>query len=179
MKKRRFVMGIIDRKFAIMMLVLLAVILFAVVGTEYRLKNAPPKQEDSFREEVSQEDSAFRTEIETFLEGEFIRVFSPYYEVLGFEIEDFKEEDGKASFVYKFHYKNYDKDPDTVGYIKQAKEENSPHYETLKREYLEPKEMFLNLEAEKKDGEILLYIDEKIIGTGERAPFEVNDLVSK
>lgn len=169
MKKRRFVMGIIDRKFAIMMLVLLAVILFAVVGTEYRLKNAPPKQEDS----------AFRTEIETFLEGEFIRVFSPYYEVLGFEIEDFKEEDGKASFVYKFHYKNYDKDPDTVGYIKQAKEENSPHYETLKREYLEPKEMSLNLEAEKKDGEILLYIDEKIIGTGERAPFEVNDLVSK
>lgn len=173
-------MGIIDKKFAIIMLVLLAVILFAVVGTEYRLKNAPPKQEDISLEEVSQEkDSAFRAEIETFLESEFVRVFSPYYEVLGFEIEDFEEEDGKAAFVYKFHYKNYDKDPDTVGYIKQAKEENSPHYETLKREYLEPKEMFLNLEAEKKDGEILLYIDEKIIGTGERAPFEVNDLVSK
>lgn len=162
------------------MLVLLAVILFAVVGTEYRLNNTPRKQEDSSLEEISQEeDSAFRSEIETFLENEFVRVFSPYYEVLGFEIEDFEEEDGKASFLYTFQYKNYDKDPDTVGYIKQAKEENSPHYETFKKEYLEPKEMVFYLEAEKENGDILFYIDEKTIDTEERVPFHVDDLVLK
>ena len=37
-------------------------------------------------------------------------------------------------------HKNFDKDPDTVEYIKEAKENGSTYYEQLKKEYLEPKE---------------------------------------
>lgn len=83
--------------------------------------------------------------ISSYLMEESQRVFSPYYELQNFIISDYKEEtiDGivEATFSYKINYKNYDRDPDTVKYIKDAKESGNKHYQQLYDEYLETKEM--------------------------------------
>lgn len=83
--------------------------------------------------------------VSTFMEEESRKVFSPYYELLDFTISEYQEEivegNVEATFWYKVIYKNFDKDPDTVGYIQEAKEKGDPHYQQLYDEYLQPKEM--------------------------------------
>nr|WP_312578079.1 hypothetical protein [Sedimentibacter sp.] len=83
--------------------------------------------------------------ISEYLKEESINVFSPYYELLDFIISDYKEEvvngNVEAVFNYKVIEKNYDKDPDTVEYIKEAKERDDKNYQQLYDEYLQPKEM--------------------------------------
>lgn len=100
-----------------------------------------------------------------YLQQKSQETFKPYYEVLGSEISNYEEstiEDGtvEALFIYTVTTKNYDKDPDTVGYIKAAKEKNDPHYQTLYDEYLQPKEGNFTFKAiiNNKD-EITLYTD--------------------
>lgn len=82
--------------------------------------------------------------IATYLEEECKKVFSPYYEILDSQISDYKEEtvngNIEATFLYTMIHKNYDKDPDTVGYIQSAKESGNPHYQKLYDEYLALKE---------------------------------------
>ena len=89
--------------------------------------------------------------ISEFLEDECREVFSPYYELLGFEISDYHEEvvsrNMEATFFYKLISKNYDKDPDTVEYIKEAKEKGDKNYQLLYDEYLQPKDMNFQLKA--------------------------------
>jgi hypothetical protein len=41
----------------------------------------------------------------------------------------------EATFFYKMIFKNYYKDPDTVGYIKEAKEKGNSYYRTMYDEY--------------------------------------------
>lgn len=100
-----------------------------------------------------------------YLQQKTQETFTPYYEVLDSEISNYEEstlEDGtvEAIFIYTVTTKNYDKDPDTVGYIKAAKEKNDPHYQTLYDEYLQPKEGNFTFKAiiNNKD-EITLYTD--------------------
>ena len=104
--------------------------------------------------------------ITDYLQQEIEASFTPHYEVLGSKISNYEEsvlEDGtvEALFVYAVIYKNHDKDPDTVGYIKSAKESNHPYYQIYYDEYLEPKEgTFPDLKAIiNNDGEITLYTD--------------------
>ena len=104
-------------------------------------------ERDENREEdldEQEEDSAY-VEISQFLEEESREAFSPYYELLEFIISDYKEEivDGKveAEFLYTIISKNYDRDPDTVGYIKEAKESGNENYQLMYDEYLQPREM--------------------------------------
>lgn len=82
--------------------------------------------------------------ISAYLEEESKNVFSPYYELLGFEISDYQEEivngNVEAIFNYKLITKNYDRDPDTVEYIKEAKERGDKYYQTYYDEYLQPQE---------------------------------------
>lgn len=79
--------------------------------------------------------------ISAYMEKECKSVFSSYYELLDFEISDYQEEfvngNVEAIFSYKLIYKNYDKDPDTVGYIKEAKERGDRNYQQLYDEYLQ------------------------------------------
>ena len=86
--------------------------------------------------------SAYMQEVSTV-------TFSPYYELLEFNISNYKEEmiDGSvhATFYYQIVEKNYDKDPDTVGYIKDAKENGSIYYQQMYDEYLQPREMNFDL----------------------------------
>ncbi len=83
--------------------------------------------------------------ISAYLKENSINVFSPYYELLGFEISDYQEEvvngNVEATFLYTVKHKNYDRDPDTVGYIKEAKERGDSNYQQLYDEYLQAKDM--------------------------------------
>lgn len=88
---------------------------------------------------------ANQDKISAYLKEESIAVFSPYYELLDFKISNYEEKiaDGKveAIFNYTIVSKNYDRDPDTVEYIKEAKESgNMDYYQTLYDEYLQPKD---------------------------------------
>lgn len=89
--------------------------------------------------------------ISSYMEEECKKVFSPYYELLDFTVSDYQEtavnENVEATFGYKVIHKNFDKDPDTVDYIKKAKETGDPHYQQLHDEYLAPKEMNFQLKA--------------------------------
>ena len=68
------------------------------------------------------------------MKEESINAFSQYYEILDFIISDYQEEvvDGnvEAIFSYNIIHKNYDRDPDTVQYIKEAKERGDKYYQT-------------------------------------------------
>ncbi len=84
--------------------------------------------------------------ISSYLQEESIKVFSPYYELLGFIIFDYGDEEVingniETVFHYTIIHKNYDRDPDTVEYIKEAKERGDKNYQIYYDEYLKPKNM--------------------------------------
>ena len=89
--------------------------------------------------------------ITAYMEEECKKVYSPYYELLSFDISNYKEytDSGsvEATFFYKVKSKNYYKDPDTVGYIKEAKENGDSSYQSLYDDYLNPHEMNFDLKA--------------------------------
>lgn len=106
--------------------------------------------------------SSDQSQIASYMEEESKKAFSPYYELLEFTLSDYEEKtvDGKveATFGYQVKYKNFEKDPDTVDYIKAAKEKNDPNYQQLYDEYLQPKEMNFHLKAVIEDTDsITLY----------------------
>ena len=109
-------------------------------------------------------DKAYKNynKINEYMKEESIAVFSLYYELLDFQISNYVEEvvdgDIEATFFYKIIHKNYDKDPDTVGYIKQAKESSNKNYQQMYDEYLESKEMNFDLKVViDKNDKITLY----------------------
>ncbi|NLJ58940.1 MAG: DUF4825 domain-containing protein [Tissierellia bacterium] len=85
-----------------------------------------------------------KEKISAYLKEECINAYSPYYEILDFIISDYKEEvvngQVEAIFHYKLITKNYDRDPDTVEYIKEAKERGDDYYQIYYDEYLQPQE---------------------------------------
>jgi len=104
------------------------------------------------------------------LQDETINVFSPYYEPLDFIISDYKEKNVdktvEAIFNYTVIHKNYDRDPDTVEYIKEAKERGDSNYQQLYNEYLQPQEMNFQLKAIiNEDNLITLYYNVSPKGT--------------
>lgn len=118
---------------------------------------------DIYNKEISQGEIYDR--ISEYMKAESIAAYSPYYELLDFQISNYKETnvDGnmEATFFYKIIDKNYDKDPDTVGYIKELKESGHKNYQQLYDEYLEPKESNYDLKVIiDKDDNITLYSNE-------------------
>lgn len=100
--------------------------------------------------------------ISEYMKEQSIAAFSPYYELLDFQISNYEEKivDGnvEATFFYKIIEKNYDKDPDTVGYIKEAKESGNKNYQQMYDEYLQPRESNFDLKIViDKDDKITLY----------------------
>ena len=67
-------------------------------------------------------------------------MFDPYYDIQSLTISNWEQNGNEASFYYKMTHTYYNKDPDTVDYIKKAKEEGSSRYETLYNDYLAVKE---------------------------------------
>ena len=89
--------------------------------------------------------------ISEYMKEESILTFSPYYDLLEFQINQYKEEviDNKihATFLYKILMKNLETDPDKVGYIKEAKERGDKNYQQLYDEYLKVQEMNFDLKV--------------------------------
>ncbi len=91
------------------------------------------------------------------LHSEFYRIYSPHYEILDLRISNWKQNGNEATFNYTKVDKNYDKDPDTVEYIIEARESGSPHYEVYKREYLMPKDGNYQFKVVDNNGKIEFY----------------------
>lgn len=126
----------------------------------------------------------YYNKVSDFLENESRKTFSDYYELIDFEISNYNEtivgENTEALLNYKIIYKNYDKDPDTVGYIKSAKENNDPNYKTLYNEYLQKKDMNMEIKAViNKNDEILLYTDYDPTEKIEWVEFKMSDCISE
>ncbi len=110
--------------------------------------------------------SSLYEQTEEYLKNEFYRVYTPYYEILDLEISNWSEDGDEATFFYTMTFKNYDKDPDTVAYIKETKEEgNIETYEKMKKEYLEPKEANYEFKIIMDNSKINLYSNTAVKGT--------------
>lgn len=120
--------------------------------------------------------------LKEYMWDEAVDTFSTYYELIDYRITNYKETtDGQlteALFNYKIIYKNFDKDPDTVEYIRRAKETNDPNYKTYYKEYLEPKEMNMEIKAVvDENGGITLYTDEDPTVKRKWIEFEMSDCI--
>jgi hypothetical protein len=114
-----------------------------------RVVETYPSRTTTERVQLIQRTGENYDKISAYMEEECKNVFSPYYELLDFEILNYQEEamneEIESTFFYKLIYKNYDKDPDTVGYIREAKESGNSNYQQMYDEYLQPKEMNFEL----------------------------------
>ncbi len=85
----------------------------------------------------------YKEPIKNYIITNFTKTYKPYYEVLGFESKNvtfIKNKDNiEATFWLIMITKNYYKDPDTVDYIKKAKETGNKYYQTLYDEYNAPR----------------------------------------
>ncbi|MGG4494939.1 hypothetical protein [Brevibacillus reuszeri] len=119
--------------------------------TQTQVIQHPTEQENDSGSTGKQNQSESQKKISNYLETECQKAFSPYYQLLEYQMTDYQETavngSVEATFAYKLIYKNYEKDPDTVDYIKEAKANGDPHYQQLYNEYGQPKEMNFELKA--------------------------------
>jgi hypothetical protein len=92
-----------------------------------------------------------------FLEEEFHRVFDPHYDIQSLTISNWNEDGNTATFYYKMTHIYYNRDPDTVGYIKKAKEDGSPNYEKMYNDYLAEKEINFEFKVVLNGSDLELY----------------------
>lgn len=117
-----------------------------------------------------------------YLNSEAENVFSPYYELLNCDIKKYDEnivnDNVECLINYTITVKNFDKDPDTVGYIKEAKEKGDPNYEIYYREYQEPRDINVEIKAviDEKNN-ISLYMDRDPATGREWTDFHMEDLI--
>ena len=116
------------------------------------------------------------------MEEECTNVFSPYYELLDFIISDYQEEvvngNVEAVFDYTLITKNYDRDPDTVEYIKEAKEKGDKYYQIYYDEYLKPHESNFYFKAVIDENDyITLYTRNVAIKSDEWHQVEMSDYI--
>jgi hypothetical protein len=87
---------------------------------------------------------ALKERFTNYIAGLFTDKYSPYYQVLGFEFTNVEnvltDTEFEVTFYLKMIVQNYYRDPDTVEYIKEAKENGSKYYQQLYDEYNQPKE---------------------------------------
>ncbi|MDD4090029.1 MAG: M56 family metallopeptidase [Tissierellia bacterium] len=152
----------------------IVILIFVIIAVGIGLMTNP-KNDKSVT--VSNEDK-----ISAYLKENSINTFSLYYELLDFNISDYQEKivDGKieAIFSYTIVHKNYDRDPDTVQYIKEAKERGDKNYQTYYDEYLKPQNMNFFLKAVIDEyNTITLYSKNPAIESEEWHQVEMSDFV--
>ncbi len=113
--------------------------------------------------EENEEKSSLYTKTEEYLKEEFERVYTPYYDIQSLEISSWNERANYATFFYKMTYLYYNRDPDTVEYIKEAKE-NGSSYEVLYEDYLALKESNYDFKVILNGGELELYSNQSPVG---------------
>ena len=112
-----------------------------------------------------------------WLAQEFHQVYDPYYDVQSLTISNWQESGSEATFHYKMCWLNYNRDPDTVDYVVQAKKAGQAAYETLYNDYLALKEANYIFKIVWEGEQPLLYSDVSPTGPEEWEPTEVRDFV--
>lgn len=117
----------------------------------------------------------------------FVPAYTPYYQMKGFKVSDlryYEDDIGiEFEFIFTMVHQNYYKDPDTVDYIKEAKENNSKNYQQLYDEYNQPQEgnFYLKFTANIINGQIdenSIQVFTNISPVGvEYVPFNVEDYI--
>lgn len=143
----------------VLLILFIAFGILACNGTrEKEFDNIPNNDEISLEKEKVFNESNY-DKISAFMEEESRNAFSPYYELLDFQISDYQEEivDGNVEsiFFYRIISKNYNKNPDTVGYIKDAKESRNKNYQQMYDEYLQPREMNFHLKVVMEENDLM------------------------
>ncbi|MGB4171071.1 MAG: M56 family metallopeptidase [bacterium] len=86
----------------------------------------------------------YRKQFSDYMIDRFTSEYSKYYQIKGFEVSNLEytvsDTDIEITFFFKMIFQNYYKDPDTIPYIREAKENDSPYYEQMRNEYNQPKE---------------------------------------
>ena len=112
---------------------------------------------------------ALKERFTNYIAGLFTEKYSPYYQVLGFEFTNVEhvltDTDIEVTFFLKMIVQNFYRDPDTVEYIKEAKENGSKHYQQLYDEYNQPKESNYDLKFTAKIKDDILDMDSAQIYT--------------
>ena len=135
-------------------------------------------------EVIAKVDKEMYERISEYMWEESMEAFSPYYELLNHEISGYEEEsieDGiEVLFFYKLIHKNFDRDPDAVGYIKEAKEQGNVNYQLMYDEYLAPREMNFQLKIviDKNNG-MTLFANNAPVGTEWEAVSLTDYILSK
>ncbi len=111
-----------------------------------------------------------------FLEGEFHRVYDPYYDIQTLTISDWNESGNEATFWYKMTYLNYNREPDKAEYIQEAKKRSQKEYETLYRDYLALKESNNQFKVVYGSNGFELYYNASPKGT-EWQPVKIDDFI--
>ena len=91
---------------------------------------------------------------------EIYHTFSPLYDVDRIEVSNYEEREGASYFDVTMYYYNYNRDPDTVGYIAALKESGDKDYQQLYDAYLDELDGSFEFKAiVNGDGSISLYTD--------------------
>lgn len=117
------------------------------------------------------------TKTAAWLEQEFHRVYDPYYDIQELIISNWKENGSEATFHYTMTWLNYNRDPDTVAYIQEAKAKSQSSYETLYKDYLALKTGNHSFKILWEDDSPTLYSDVSVKGEPEWHSVSIDDYV--
>lgn len=163
---------------------LCTILLFSLYmwGNNIEQVNTTNDEEVNNITEHQDNDSTSYDKIANYLEKQAENTFSEYYQLLSFNIDNYEENvqsnNVEAILNYEITYKNYDIDPDTVDYIRISKENNSPYYKTYYEEYLESKDMYMEIKVKiDKEGAITLWADNDPTENREWVSFEMSDCI--
>jgi len=120
-------------------------------------------------------DSVLYAKTEDWLEQEFHRVYDPYYDIQELVISNWQESGKEATFYYTMTWLNYNRDPDTVPYIQEAKAKSQSSYETLYQDYLALKTGNYFLKIRWEDDTPTLYSDVSVKGEPEWEEVAIED----
>lgn len=113
-----------------------------------------------------------------WLAQEFHRVYDPHYDIQELVISDWDQENGgEATFRYTMNYLYYNRDPDIVPYILEAKEKNPSSYETLYKDYLAQKTSNYAFKIHWDGDAPTLYSDVSITGEPKWTPTRIDDYI--
>ena len=112
-----------------------------------------------------------------WLEQEFHRVYDPYYDIQELVISNWQESGKEATFYYTMTWLNYNRDPDTVPYIQEAKTKSQSSYETLYQDYLALKTGNYSFKIVWEGDTPTLYTDVSVKGEPEWERTEVQNFV--
>ncbi|MBQ2695935.1 MAG: hypothetical protein IJF61_01380 [Clostridia bacterium] len=111
-----------------------------------------------------------------YLKQEFYRVYKQYYDIQSLTISNWQESGNEATFHYNMTYLYYNRDPDKLAYIQEAKKQGHEKYETLYNDYLALKQANHEFKVVLNGDTLELYSNVAPKGT-EWVPIKIDDYV--